>query len=143
MSVRNSVEFAIVLLAVSGCGSGNRIQPYPVTGAVFVHGEPAFGARVFFSPAANPTDPRALRPFAVVDKDGSFRLTTYKTFDGAPAGDYVVTVTWSMKLPGASGNDDAARSPDRLKNAYGSPAVSKLRATVKPEPNSLEPFRLD
>jgi hypothetical protein len=128
---------------VAGCSAGNRKQLYPVSGAVFVQGEPAVGARVFFSPAENPTDPKALRPFAIVDKDGSFRLTTYTAYDGAPAGDYVIIVTWSTSPASASGNDAAYRGPDRLKGVYGDPSAPKLRATVKSGPNTLEPFRLN
>jgi len=30
-----------------------------------------------------------------VDKEGSFALSTYGDKDGAPPGEYVVTVTWS------------------------------------------------
>lgn len=107
---------------IAGCGAGDRKRVYPVSGAVFVHGQPAIGARVFFSPAENPTNPRALRPFAVVDEDGSFRLTTYTTYDGAPTGEYVVIVTWSEQPAGASGNDAAFRGPDRLKGFTAIPA---------------------
>jgi hypothetical protein len=143
MSVRVCLPIAIILAAVAGCTPSNRQKVYPVSGAIFLNGEPAVGARVFFSPAEDPANPRALRPFAIVENDGSFRLTTYTKYDGAPAGDYVVIVTWSIKSAGNSGNDDGAVSPDRLKNVYGDPRAPKLRATVRPEPNKLEPFRLN
>lgn len=145
-STRSAFAFPIgaVLALAAGCGgAGDRRPVYPVRGSVFVKGQPAAGARIFFSPAANPTDPRAWRPFAVVDKDGSFRLTTYLAFDGAPAGDYVVTVTWAVKPAGTSGADDGTVSPDRLKGVYGDPRKPKLKAVVKPGPNDLGPFRLD
>src|SRR5277367_6459881 len=95
MSVRKNLLFAVMVAALAGCSGSDRKKLYPVNGAVFVQGQPAVGARVFFSPAENPADPRALRPFAIVDKDGAFRLTTYTAYDGAPAGDYVVIITWS------------------------------------------------
>jgi hypothetical protein len=143
MSVRVRISIGIVLAAIGGCGASNRKQLYPVSGAVFVQGEPAVGARIFLSPAENPTDPKALRPFAIVDKDGSFRLTTYNAYDGAPAGDYIIIITWSGKPAGPSGNDDSFRWPDRLKGVYGDPSAPKLRATIKAGPNVLEPFRLN
>jgi hypothetical protein len=99
MSVRVCLPIAIILAAVAGCTPSNRQKVYPVSGAIFLNGEPAVGARVFFSPAEDPANPRALRPFAIVENDGSFRLTTYTKYDGAPAGDYVVIVTWSIKSP--------------------------------------------
>ena len=134
---------ALLLGLAAGCGGDNgRLPVYPVKGAVFVKAQPAAGARVFFSPAAAATDPQALRPFAVADADGSFRLTTYTAYDGAPAGDYVVILTWPSRLP-AVGADDGPASPDRLRGAYGDPRKPKLRATVRPEPTTLEPFRID
>lgn len=75
-------------------------------------------------------------PSGVVGADGKFRLRTQQK-EGAPAGDYVVLVTWF--LPDAREQDvPKNRLPDR----YGDPAKSPLRATVKIGPNELEPFRL-
>ena len=80
-----------------------------------------------------------LVPFAVADPDGSFRLTTYLVADGAPAGEYVVTVTWPAD---PAGGDDAPGA-DRLKNAHADTTTSKLRASVRPGDNRLDPFHLD
>jgi hypothetical protein len=95
------------------------------------------GARLFFHPVASVADPKALRPFAVAADDGTFRLTTYMAEDGAPAGEYVVTVTWPVK----AGADEEASS-DRLKYAYADPKKSPLRATVTTGGNALDPIRL-
>ena len=98
-----------------------------------VNGKPAVGAFVLFIPAlesANSPDPR---PRATVGDDGSFRLSTYGTEDGAPAGDYLVTVTWPL-----DGRDDE----DKLRGRYAEPGRSKLKATVKEGPTEVPPFRL-
>jgi hypothetical protein len=131
----------LLVFAVGCSGASDRKSVYPVSGAVFVNGQPAAGARLFFHPADDPTNPRTLRPFAVVADDGSFKLTTYLANDGAPAGEYVVTVTWPAPRPGGA-TDDGAVAPDRLKGAYATPVISKLRATIQPMPNRLEPFQL-
>ena len=53
--------------------------------------------------------------------------------DGAPAGQYDVTITW-----GVDGRDDE----DRLNGRYREPGQSKLTATVKEGPNEIPPFKL-
>jgi hypothetical protein len=125
-----------------GCsGIPGRLPVYPVSGTVLVNDQPAAGAIVFFHPAADPANPRGLRPIATTGDDGTFRLTSYLRNDGAPIGEYVVTVTWPA--PRAAGpEDEGTPSGDRLKGAYATPAVSKLRATIVAGKNQLEPFRL-
>src|SRR5262249_18005716 len=90
-------------------------------------------------------DSRVLRPSAVVKGDGSFALQSYDPQtcptpkDGAPASEYLVTVSW---LP-----PDYAQYrnvlPDKLQGRYSDPNTSGLRATVKEEPNELPAFQLD
>jgi hypothetical protein len=103
---------------------------------VLFDGKPAAGATVFFYPVE--TDAEALAPYGVTDANGSFTLTTYLTFDGAPAGEYVVTVRW----PGPPRRGEDEQGPDRLKGRYDNPKTSKLRATVETKPNDLPPFQL-
>src|SRR4051794_35124208 len=81
-------------LVAAGCGSGEARKPvYPVRGSVFVDGQPAVRAQVVLHPLDDP-DPNAVRPSGDVGPDGTFVLHTYTADDGAPAGQYAVTVTW-------------------------------------------------
>ena len=123
------------------CAIPGRQPVYPVSGAVFVKNEPAAGAIIFFHSATDPTNPHGLHPVAKADDDGTFRLTSYLKNDGAPAGEYVVTITWPAPRP-AGASDEGMTPRDRLNGAYATPAVSKLRATVVAGNNQLEPFRL-
>lgn len=131
------VTAILFAVAASGCGDSSRLKIYPVRGEVKVAGQPAVGARVFFHPVENLGDPKGLRPVAIVEPDGSFQLTTYLTNDGAPAGDYAVTITWPTK----TGADEEAGG-DRLKLAYPNAKALKIKVTVKAEKNVLEPFEL-
>lgn len=106
---------------------------YPVRGQVFVNGQPAEGALVIFHPEYDPNDPDHPRPRAYVRIDGSFELGTYEIGDGAPAGNYIVTVVWA---PGES-------EGDRLRGLYADPASPRLTTVVLRGPNVLPPFRLD
>jgi hypothetical protein len=119
-----------------GCARSTRKPVFPVRGKVFLDGKPAAGATVFFYPAE--ADPEALAPYGVTDASGSFSLTTYLTFDGAPAGDYVVTV----RCPGAPQRPGDEQGPDRLRGRYADPKTSALRATVERRPTEVPPFEL-
>jgi hypothetical protein len=61
-----------------------------------------------------------------VEADGTFRLTTYRAFDGAAPGEHQVSVTW---YPSTRGGE---RGVNRLSERYASPETSKLTATVNP-----------
>ena len=136
---------ALALCAV-GCGPADpSLKPvYPVQGSLFVKGQPAEGAVVMFHPlplkAGTPT---ALTSRGTVSNDGSFRLTTYNTDDGAPEGEYALTVYWPGKrTAGASEDFDSDLPPDRLGLRYTNPSASAIRIQIKAPETRLEPFQL-
>ena len=134
----------VLLVLCCSCGPGRKL--YPVHGHVFVDGQPAEGARVMLHPVeANLGGPDIIRPSAMVEADGSFRLGSYKPRDGAPAGEYLVTVDW---LPPGFTREQAREyeakqvNPDKLGSRYSKAKTSGLHATVKEGPNELETFQL-
>ena len=138
--MRACATFLAVTALAAGCADvgPKRVAVYPVAGKVLFNGQPAERAMVVFHPlGAN--DPRALRPLATVAADGTFRLTTYTTGDGAPEGEYAVTITWPGGPPPKDPDDPP---PDRLKGRYANPAKSPWKVTVKPGPNEVEPFNV-
>lgn len=122
----------------SGTIDEQRLPVHPVRGRVLVNGQPASRALVLFIPVNEPAQPKDPRPRAEVGDDGTFVLSTYDAEDGAPAGEYVVTVTW----PGGVLPDGREEPADKLLGRYDGRAKSKLRATVKAGPNELPPFKL-
>jgi hypothetical protein len=160
-------------LLSSGCRRGTS-NLAPVSGEVFVQGQPAAGATVIFYPAAMlqadsmPAGPAGgqgaseaglpstvaasprLRsqagpphwqfPSATVGADGSFQLTTVSAGDGAPPGEYQVSVIWSDTY---REEGDLVSGPDRLGGRYADPAASGLKATVGPGKNQLPRFDLE
>src|SRR5262245_3096245 len=84
----------LFLLPVLGCLSCSGADSLnPVQGKLLYKGQPMIGALVTFHPkGAN--DVTTVRPTGLVEPDGTFTLMT-GTKEGAPAGDYVVTVIWS------------------------------------------------
>jgi hypothetical protein len=127
---------ALLPFAALSCGGAeDRLPVYPVRGQLFVDGKPAAGAYVLFHPSSD-ADTQATRPRGQVTQDGTFVLSTYGANDGAPMGDYVVTIDWRRTVPG-----HGPRGPSLVSPEYGTPRESPLRATVKAESNSLAPFQ--
>jgi hypothetical protein len=140
------LRFAVVLTLVFGCSCGSGRRLYPVHGYVFVDGKPAVGARVMFHPVNDqPSVSGVIRPSGMVEADGSFQLGSSKPKDGAPAGEYRVTVDW---LPPGFTRQQAHEfeakqvNPDKLGGRYAKAQTSGLRATVTAGVNELEAFQL-
>jgi hypothetical protein len=100
-----------------GVSIANRKPVHPVRGHVFMDGTPLpDGAVAFYL-----INPDAKKPTktadAMLEADGSFVLSSYTANDGAPVGEYVVTVSGSA----------AQIVPAK----YAKPETSDLRVTVK------------
>ena len=121
---------AVLALIVCSCGGG-RTPVYPVRG----RDKPATGALVVVFHPADGDDPAAPRPVAQVDDQGAFRLTTYAEGDGAPAGDYAVTILW----PAPRKTPLDPEGPDQLKGRYGNPKTAKIRFKVERQPHNEVP----
>jgi hypothetical protein len=121
----------------AGCGDG-RVTVYPTSGQVFVKGKPAEGAYIVFHPQDG-GDSKVPRPYATTNAEGKFQLTTYELEDGAPAGNYKVSIVW-RPMPKSQLE---AEGPDRLGGKYSNPASSGLAVEIGKEPNNtLKPFQL-
>ncbi len=134
-----------VAATLAGCGS-DQLPTYPVRGQLMAGGQPAANAFVVFHPQGDDERLRKLRPTGRVAGDGSFTLTTYIADDGAPRGEYVVTVEWpgiDPDMPASSEDSEAALSgPDRLQGRYQDAAASSLRATIVAGANTLPPIEV-
>lgn len=138
MVSRICTTFAIALVLLASCERKryDSVRLYPVRGKVLFDGKPAVGAEVRLHPET-PSGKGALYPAARVEADGSFALTTYENKDGAPTGEYAVTVRWDEAT-----TKDEATPPDRLRGRYADPKKSPWRVTVRDGTNELEPFHL-
>jgi hypothetical protein len=123
---------------LASCGRSDRPVVNPVTGKVLYRGEPAEGAQVTLVPLEN-SDPDARRPGAMVRSDGSFRLSTYASYDGALAGRYAVTILYRSPDKKV---DDENMGPDLLKGRYADPGTTPLKIEISKGVNNLEPFML-
>jgi hypothetical protein len=126
-------------LLVPACSKPAHKPVYPVRGRVLLDGRPAPRAIVTFHPAGAGEE---LRPSAQTDDQGYFTLTSYGGGDGAPAGDYAVTVTWFRSFAGRNPAEGDESTRNVLPPRYASPATSQLRATVSQGPNELPAFQV-
>jgi len=137
------VLFGATVLAVTGCAP-ERPPVYPVKGQLFWKGEPAVGAVVFFQPVlakeVSGQNPNAERPMGRVGADGSFEISTFGKKDGAPVGQYRVTLVWTKRKEGGRNEDD---EENVLPRHFMDPARSGLPIVeVREGVNVLPPFKL-
>ncbi len=111
----------------------DRRPTYPVKGFVYYEGTPAAGATIAFHLPHPITKRMIYAGDAIVEGDGSFVMSTYSAFDGAPAGEYIVTVVNAGKFI----DEDSKPTKNLLPARYASTGTSPLRALVKPGPNEF------
>jgi hypothetical protein len=135
------LPFYFLMLAPLGCSqAGQGLKLYPVKGQVFLKDKPATGARLVLVPVE---DPKAEKPSAIVDDNGSFQLATRQPGDGAPAGEYFVSITWfERRKIDTRKEDDTKQFVDKLGGRYADPKTSKLKVKITEGPNELPPFKL-
>ena len=129
------VALLAVVAAFAGCsdeGSGLKVPVFPVKGSVQFEGQPASGAFVAFHPQT-PAKPgeECLGRRPQVQSDGTFEVTTASRADGAPAGEYAVTVLWTKPIK--QGNDTVA-GPNVIPPIYSKPETTPWKVTVKDAP---------
>ncbi len=127
------VGLLVVIAVVTGCNSESRLPVFPVTGKVTFKGQPADGAQVILFPV-NTEVAAELAPSARVQKDGSFAITAYDSGDGAPEGDYVVTLSWRKVVKDKAGD---FAGPNVIPKTYGSATTSPVKVSVKAAPTEI------
>jgi hypothetical protein len=130
-----------LVLALAGCSKHDhqvdRKPVFPVRGKLLVNDQPAAGAMVVLHPLNAPQ--LTERPRANVAPDGTFELTTYDGKDGAPAGEYAVTVEWRWPVDRGNG---PVPGPNQLPPDYSLPGKSGLQVRVAEGPNELQPITI-
>jgi hypothetical protein len=128
----------IPALLCCSCGKRETRTPvFPVQGKVLFEGKPLAHAFLVFHPV-NGFGVNVSRPIANAEDDGSFAPSTYDAGDGAPAGEYTVTVEWRRP----PSNDQVTPSENLLPARYSKPASTPFKVLVVAGENILEPFQI-
>jgi hypothetical protein len=132
---------ATLLLAVTtaGCGKAEpeRVAVFPTTGKITFKGQPTIGATVLLHPKA--PQEKVPAPRASVAPDGTFKLSTFNTGDGAPEGEYVLTVKWYKPVKNGG---DVVSGPNVIPAKYTQAESSTIVVRVAAGENSLDPIKL-
>lgn len=131
---------ALTVALLGGCGSKSKLPPcFPVHGQVLRAGKPLPDAVVMLHPVSVAAEVPQ-KPVAYTDAEGRFGLTTYNSSDGAPAGQYAVTV--ELRAPRLVGEETVRDGRNLLPVRYSKPETSKLTATVAEGENVMPPIDL-
>lgn len=132
-----------VLVPMLGCGGyplpEGAKKVFVVRGELKFQGAPMDGAVVTFYTDPPTAGTSSLSPTGTADESGKYALTTYLKDDGAPEGNYRVTIYWPMKTGGnaAKKEIDEPLPPDRLQYAYSHPKTTTLKAKVESKENTI------
>jgi hypothetical protein len=131
---------ALLSIAITGCGDAKpkQVPVFPAKGTITFKGEPTAGAVIGLHPKAPPTD-QYPSPRASVGVDGSFKITTYAGGDGAPEGDYAVTVLWYKPIK--NGND-VTSGPNVIPAKYMKAETTDIEVKIVAGENNLPPIQL-
>ena len=134
--------FSGFVLLFSGCqGNDSSLPVLPYEGEVKINGKPISGATVIFH--AKKTGEQFVLPSGTTDGSGKFRLTSNKEFDGAPEGDYAVTITWVKPVLNAVKSLDGDETVRNFLPAYlANPQTSGLVASVQKDLSISKSFDL-
>jgi hypothetical protein len=137
---KHAVAIAVLLVLAGAWATqapADRFPVYPVTGKVIVEGDFPAGATVVLHPVDSS---RTIRPRGVVGVDGTFSVTTYLPADGAPAGEYKVTVAWNKPVRNRHG--ELVAGPGLTPRAYTHPETTPFAVTVRSGDNELSPLQI-
>ncbi|RUL87574.1 hypothetical protein [Tautonia sociabilis] len=144
-----AIAVALAAATVSGCG-GDPTKPKlgRVSGSVTYNGAPVTKGVVTFVPSGGAGAQTGQPATGEIGSDGSFRLTTFESGDGAVVGDHVVLVQsvemdpsiegGSMPIPDARGNLPIQPPKHLVPEKYSQTETSPLRFTVKEGSNTFE-----
>jgi hypothetical protein len=114
----------VALAAAGGCGRKGGLETAPVSGKVTFKGKAIPNGTVMFVPSEGPA------ATGEISSDGSYRLTTYTTGDGAVLGKHKVSITALADMGDALPEQRSPTPPSLLPNKYLSHETSGLTAEV-------------
>lgn len=125
--------------AFSGCGPGNAWdKAYPAKGVITHKGKPVKDAEIRFFPV-DEKYPESVRPWAKSNENGEFVLSTYNRDDGAPTGEYKVTVIHHEIV---ISKETMTTKPNDLPKKYAARDTTDLTVQVGKGETTLPPLEL-
>jgi len=126
-----SLVLIMIIACLAGCGNA-RAEPHPVAGKVLFNGRPIAEALVTLHSLQNNVTPM---PIAYTREDGQFDVSWLGQGDGAPEGEYAVTITWRQLIQ--QGEEKVRSGRNQLPANYADPKKTPWRCTIKAGKNVL------
>jgi hypothetical protein len=139
-SVLRGLFLTSMVLLPLGCAKapeGPPVPVFPAKGKITFQGQLMPGASVVLHPKQPVAD--VPNPRANVGKDGSFEVTTFAGGDGAPEGEYVLTVTWYKFV---QQGPDLKPGPNVIPPKYTNPQRSNVVVKIAAGQNDLQTIQL-
>jgi hypothetical protein len=135
----------LTLMSAIACGDARSFpKTYPITGRILVNGQPAQDCQIFLHRTSDENTSLPSTPQAVTNQKGEFHITSFHTNDGAPEGEYVVTIEWRERSGLMKKDFDG---PDQLGGTYAKTEKTKglkgFVVQVGKQPMELPPFQLE
>lgn len=127
------------LCEVTACSRPAEPVCYPVAGRVTLKGRPIAEAMVVLHRVGGDVEGHQ-KPMAYTGADGAFQLTTIKHNDGAPVGDYAITI--ELRAPKTVGEETVRSGPNLLPAQYAKPERSNLKYSVVAGDNQIPAIEL-
>lgn len=120
-------------------GPSRPVAVHPVKGKVVMAGQPMAGAHLVLYPGLDSKIPVGITSRGTVANDGTFELSTFDHKDGAPSGEFVVTVVWSKPV---IVDGETQSGPSLVSAMYSKPDSSPLRIKIKADVKELPPIEI-
>jgi len=136
-----STALCACLLAAASCKKKDdgRLPVYPVKGQILVDGNPVKGVLIYFWPAKIEKNLHAYCPNGQTDDNGHFKLSTYDADDGAPAGEYTITIEWPVGYNQLTNQWHG----DHLQGKYSDQGKSEIKLKIDSKPNDLAVIQIE
>jgi hypothetical protein len=132
--------FLGLMVIVVGCGQSIEAPPvavHPAQGKITFKGQAMPGAMVTLHPKTASAE--IPKPRATVDKAGAFKISTFAPGDGAPEGDYVLTVFWYKPI---QNGPDISPGPNVIPIKYTKPETTNIEIRIAAGQNDLSTIQL-
>ncbi len=138
-----TIRQVLVLLSAAawcfGCSESEKPTCFPVHGQVVYRGQPLAEALVVFHPLPQGAG-ETPKPIAYTDPQGHYQLTTWQTHDGAPPGEYKITV--ELREARLVGEETIRDGRNLLPPQYGDWQQTPLHYMVAPGENEVPPLEI-
>ena len=145
-----AVSLGVIAMLIGGCGGPDRPPMGRVSGVVSYNGAPLDSGEVKFIPIQGAESDRPA--IGVIESDGSYKLTTFNTGDGAVVGQHkvLVTVPRPVETMGENVDEESGMMPSfdqpmpeyddvsGIPSKYGNLDSTPLRYTVEQSGNTID-----